>query len=120
MEQLQGYVSGNKNYTAQEVYNFITMAKTMIRERNPKFRNGYSQVVYDDGIWKLTLDISGVGNYRFWVSREDRAGNFNQSLITAYRAHNIWHYSADFEIKKAVVNKYMTIIKFLDKKGIYE
>lgn len=75
--------------------------------------------LYDDGIWKIDFERHPYGCIRFWVSREDANGNFNQSLFTPLGIDNDGNlrYEASFKVKKTVVNKmkayYIAIEKYI-------
>ncbi len=80
----------------------------------------YHATVYDDGIWRVDLEIFAVsGVTRFWVSREDTYRNYNNSLFTMYRAANgELKYSANFKIAKKIVDRLLKVYTILEKVGV--
>ena len=109
----------NQRLTAQEIAKRVIMVKKMQSSGDPKFSE-YHQTVYDDGIWRIDLEIFAVsGVIRWWVSREDKAGNYNNSLFTMYRRDNGQiAYSADYQIKKDIVQRLLKVFEILEKEGI--
>ncbi len=109
----------NERLTANEIAKRILMVKRMQASGNPRFSE-YHQTVYDDGIWKIDLEIFAIsGVVRWWVSREDKAGNYNNSLFTMYRADSgEIRYLADYQIKKDIIAKLTKVFEILEKIGI--
>jgi len=109
----------NQRLTAQEIAKRVIMVRKMQSSGDPKFSE-YHQTVYDDGIWKIDLEIFAIsGVIRWWVSREDKAGNYNNSLFTMYRADSgEIRYSADYQIKKDIVQRLLRTFELLEKAGI--
>lgn len=109
----------NQRLTAQEIAKRVIMVKKMQSSGDPKFSE-YHQRVYDDGIWTIDLEIFAIsGVIRWWVAREDKAGNYNNSLFTMYRADNgEIRYSADYQIKKDIVQRLLRTFELLEKAGI--
>ena len=109
----------NQRLTAKEIVKRIIMVKKMQSTGDPKFSE-YHQTVYDDGIWKIDLEIFAIsGVIRWWVSREDKAGNYQNSQFTMYRADNgQMRYFADYQIKKDIVNRLLKTYEYMEKAGI--
>lgn len=109
----------NQRLTAQEIAKRVIMVKKMQSSGDPKFSE-YHQRVYDDGIWTIDLEIFAIsGVIRWWVAREDKAGNYNNSLFTMYRRENGQiAYSADYQIKKDIVQRLLKVFELLEKEGI--
>jgi len=109
----------NQRLTAQEIAKRVIMVKKMQSSGDPKFSE-YHQRVYDDGIWTIDLEIFAIsGVIRWWVAREDKAGNYNNSLFTMYQRDNgEIKYSADYQIKKSIVDRMITTYRLMLKLGI--
>ncbi len=110
-----------KSLTATEIASRIKQVRLMQKLGDPKFRE-YHETVYYDGIWKIDIEAFAVsGVIRFWVSREDKAGNYQNSLFTMYRADDGQiRYSADYQIKKDIVNRLIKTYEYMEKDGITE
>lgn len=82
--------------------------------------NEFHQRVYYDGIWSIDLDVFAVsGVIRWWVSREDKQGNHQNSLFTMYRTEDgQLRYSADYKIKKDIVTRLLKTYEYLEKANI--
>ena len=107
-----------KSLTAKEIAKRIEQVQKMQKSGDPKFRE-YHETVYDDGIWKIDLEVHPYGTYRFWVSREDTYGNYNNSIFSMYRSSTgEIKYSAEYVIKKAVVDRLLKTYIELEKAGI--
>lgn len=108
----------NKNLTSQQICKRALMVKKMQSLGDPKFKE-YHETVYTDGIWTIDLEVHQYGQVRFWVSREDKHGNFNQSLFTMYRlGTGEIKYNADYVIKKGIVDKLTKTFEYMEKCGL--
>lgn len=105
----------------KQICNRILAVKKMQSTGNPIY-NEFHQTVYDDGIWKIDLEIFAIsGVIRWWVSREDKAGNYQNSQFTMYRADNgQMRYFADYKIKKDIVDRLLKTYEYMEKAGITE
>lgn len=76
--------------------------------------------IYNDGIWTINIERHPYRVIRFWVSREDKHGNYNNTLFTPYeiKQDGTMRYGADFQIKKAVVDKITSVYKALLKENL--
>lgn len=73
--------------------------------------------IYNDGIWNVDIERHPYGCIRFWVSREDKLGNFNQSLFNVYEYNGEIRYSAEFKVAVTARNKIINTYKALRKAG---
>lgn len=108
-----------KSLTPKDICNRIQMVRKMQKSGDPNLRD-YHERIYDDGIWTIDLEIFAIsGVIRWWVAREDKAGNYNNSLFTMYRRENGQiAYSADYQIKKDIVQRLLKVFELLEKEGI--
>ena len=109
----------NQRLTAQQIAKRVKMVKQMQKLGNPKFSE-YSDVVYDDGVWSITLEMYAIsGVIRWWVAREDAYGHYNNSLFTMHKLGNGQiGYSVSYQVKKDIVTRLLTVYKILEKEGI--
>lgn len=107
-----------QNLSVSQVLSRIQMVQKMQKLRDPKFRE-YHETIYTDGIWKIDMEMFAVSErIRFWVSREDAYGNYQNSLFTMYvKDDGSVRYAADYPIKKTVVEKMKKICLLLHKNG---
>ena len=80
----------------------------------------YTATILKNDIWELNIERHPYGMIRFWVSREDKAGNYQSSLCTPYMYNGEVNYSAEFKICTTVANKLKTTYKTLWKAGLVE
>lgn len=106
--------SNNTIMTQNEIMDLIKRSKESSKELHI--------TIYNDGVWKINLEKQPYGLVRFWVSREDKQGNYNCSLFTPYEIlpDGSMRYGADFKIKKAVVDKIASTYKALIKSKLLE
>lgn len=106
--------SKNIIMTQNEIIDLIKMSKESSKELHI--------TIYNDGVWKIDLERHPYGLVRFWVSREDKQGNYNCSLFAPYEIlpDGSIRYGADFKIKKAVVDKIASTYKALIKSKLLE
>ena len=110
----------NEKLTGKEIAKRVEMVLRMQKLGDNRFEE-YHETVYYDGIWKIDLEIFAVsGVIRWWVSREDKAGHYQNSLFTMYRSVDTGQlrYSADYPIKKDVVKRLLATFEILEKMGI--
>lgn len=114
-------VNVNDKLSPEQICKRILMVKKMQASGDPKFRE-YHDTVFNDGIWKIDLEVFAVsGVIRFWVSREDKYGHYQNSQFTMYRADNgQMRYFADYQIKKDIVNRLLKTYEYMEKAGIAE
>lgn len=111
----------NQRLTPAQICKRIVMVQHMQANKDPKFRE-YHETVYYDGIWKIDLEVFAIsGVIRFWVSREDKYGHYQNSQFTMYRADNgQMRYFADYQIKKDIVNRLLKTYEYMEKAGLVE
>ncbi len=108
-----------QNLSVSQVLSRIQMVQKMQKLHDPKFRE-YHETIYADGIWKIDMEMFAISEVlRFWVSREDAYGNYLNSLFTMYvKDDGTVRYSADYQIKKSIIEKMKRICLALHKAGI--
>lgn len=108
-----------QNLSVSQVLSRIQMVQKMQKLNDPKFRE-YHETIYNDGVWKIDMEMFAIsGVIRFWVSREDAYGNYQNSLFIMYvKDDGTVRYSADYQIKKSIVEKMKRICLALHKAGI--
>ena len=80
-------------------------------------KSDLSLVVYNDGIWKITMERFQNGLIRFWVEFEYKNGQFNRTLVSLYRHEGMLHHSESFDLKRAVLDKLISIYTYLERFG---
>ena len=106
-----------KSLSSTELAHRLRQVQKMQKMGDPKFRD-YNETVYDDGVWKVDLEMHPYGTIRWWITREDKFGHFNRTQFSMYRAHNELKYSAEFKIKKAVVERLLNAWIMAEKLGV--
>jgi hypothetical protein len=76
-------------------------------------RKEFHATIYSDDIWKVDIELHPYGVIRFWASREDKRGNYNNTLVTVYEYNGKLEYSADFKLKELVIRKILSTYKSL-------
>ena len=112
-------INTNHKLTPMQICQKIQRVKELQATGDPIYKE-YHQRVYYDGIWSIDMDVYAIsGVIRWWVAREDKAGNYQNSLFTMYRTEDgQLKYSADYQIKKDIVNRLLKTYECLEKAGI--
>ncbi len=109
----------NHKLTPMQICQKIQRVKELQATGDPIYKE-YHQRVYDDGIWTIDLEVFAVSErIRWWVAREDKAGNYQNTLFVIYRTEDgQLKYSADYKIKKDIVNRLLKTYVCLEQAGI--
>lgn len=77
----------------------------------------FHQRIYNDGIWIIDLEVFAVSKQvRFWVTRKDKAGHYNNSLVTMYRdSLGTFRYSCNFKLSYDILRRLKMIFEQLEK-----
>jgi serine protease inhibitor len=94
------------NARLTDIVNSINIARN-----NRKAWNG---TIYFDGVWTVDLEWNPNGQHKFWMTREDKQGHFNRSIITVLDSG----FSCDFKPIGQVQKKVLSTYKALKKANL--
>lgn len=81
-------------------------------------RKEWHGTVYNDGTWKIDMEIRGNGIIVYWASAEYADGTYKNTMVTPYIYNNEIRTSAEFKIKQVVLKKILNIYKATIKANI--
>lgn len=98
------YVPKTSRY---QMYNEYIISNVLLNYASHNYRN---ITIYNDNVWTVELQFSEGGNLTFWVAYELKDGTYRSSQVSVMQANRCL---ADFELKKAVNDKILSVYKSL-------
>lgn len=87
------------NTEKRKIKNIVYLAEFVT-----KLRVGAVLNIWTNGIWTISIDISNVGNYRYWISCEYKNGNYHNSLAYVNNGDVVADYKIVEVAKKALIS----------------
>lgn len=106
-------------YTDKQVCEFISMIYKMRAARDKKFCVPVTNVILKDSRWCVELEMSTDNSIRFYVTNDDGDMEFKvTSVLVGVGPDGKYIYSADFPIKKEILNLLYSVHERLVKENI--